>query len=104
PRIEEVRRREVDRDVEVEPEPVPLAALARSLFEDEAVEVDDDPAPFGGFDECTGVEHAVTRMAPANERLHAADDVRAEVRLRLVEDPELVVRERVSQLRRPQEV
>jgi hypothetical protein len=77
-----LRRRDVDRDAEIQPGVGPGPALRQRLAEDERRQRSDEPGLFGDRDELVGRDVAELGMAPADEGLGTGDLAAAQVGLR----------------------
>ena len=98
PEVEQVGGAEVDRDREVEAVAPALADLLQRAVEHERRQRAAEPAVVGERQEVGRHQQPAARVRPAHERLDAAHRARRDLRLRLVVQDELAVREPVAQL------
>ena len=91
----ELLRREVDGDADAGR---PLHALHAGLAQDPAAEIDDQAHVFGDRNDIDRRHRAAHRMIPAQQRLAGGDLSRLEIDQRLVEQLELLVRQRLAQV------
>ena len=91
----ELLRREIDRNADGLR---PLHGFHAGLAQDPAAEIDDQAHVFGDRNDIDRRHRAAHRMIPAQQRLAGGDLSRLEIDQRLVEQLELLVRQRLAQV------
>jgi len=96
--IQQVQRRQIDRNVRLDAEGAPFLHLAQRCSNDPVREQRNRSCALGQRHELAGGNGSMLGMIPAQQRLQTANRVRAHLDLRLIHEAELIRADRTAQI------